>query len=125
MNLDEREKYGRDEPNFQDESQDTNRRFNDQQNSLENDDDLEDDDLNEDDLNNDNFDDDDDDDFDEDSNTDEDDFDDVDDDDLEEDGDLDDDDEEEDESTRNGDLYKDIDLSLLDNVNPKRQKSVW
>lgn len=80
MNLDEIEKFGRDEPIFQDEKnqydgQDINRQFNDPRNDI---DDEEDDD---DDLE----------DIDEDSR-DDDDYDDVDDDDLEKDGDLDDDD---------------------------------
>ncbi|OXA75743.1 hypothetical protein SAMN05444397_11247 [Flavobacterium aquidurense] len=86
MNRDDTERFGRDEPNFQDENQyddqDINRQFNDPANDI---DDEEEDDN--------------------------DDYSDVDDDDLEKDGDLDDDDE---DDNRPGDLYKDVDLSLLE-----------
>ena len=108
MNLDETEKFGRDEPNFQDENtfddQELNRQFNDTRNDIDED---------EDDL----------DDIDEDIRNDEDDFDDVDDDDLEKDGDLDDDDADDlEETDRPGDLYKDVDLSLQDEVNQDREE---
>jgi hypothetical protein len=111
MNIDDKEMYGRDEPNFQDENKyddtDINRQFNDQRNDIDDDED-EDDDL---------------DDLDEDIRNDEEDYDDVDDDDLEEDGDLDDDDDDDlEETDRPGDLYKDVDLSLQDEINQDREE---
>lgn len=106
MNIDEREKFGRDEPNFQDENryddEDINRQFSDPLNDIDDDDDL--------------------DDIDEESRDEDDDYADVDDDDLEKDGDLDDDDDDLKDTDRPGDLYKDVDLSLQDEVNQDREE---
>lgn len=106
MNIEELEKFGRDEPIFQDENQyddrNLNRQFNDIDNNRSDDDDL--------------------DDIDEESRDDEDDYDDVDDDDLEKDGDLDDDDDDLQDTDRKGHLYKDVDLSLQDEINQDREE---
>lgn len=134
--IDDREKFGRDEPNFQDEyldddrnaalddgvidaeNQDLNRQFNSIDNERNDEEDFGT--------------------IDEESRDDEEDFDEFEDDDLEEDGDLDDDDlddddldeddfddEDEDdleENNRKGDLYKDVDLSLQDEINQDQEE---
>ena len=129
MNINDRENFGRDEPNFQDEYLDYDRNaalddgpindeninLNRQFNSIDNQND-------EDDFGT----------IDEESRDDEEDFDAVSDDDLEEDGDLDDDDldddfdddddEDLDENDRQGDLYKDVDLSLQDEINQDQEE---
>jgi hypothetical protein len=105
MNIDDNEKFGRDEPTFQDENpygEDLNRQFKDIDNNRNDEDDY--------------------DDIDKESRDDEEDYDDVDDDDLEEDGDLDDDDDDLEDTDRPGDLYKDVDLSLQDEVNQDREE---
>ena len=126
MNIDENEKFGRDEPNFQDEYLDDDR------NAALDDGGIDDEDPNlnpqfNDIANNRNdenaFDE-----IDKESRDDEEDFDDVNDDDLEKDGDLDDDDNLDDDeddledTDRPGDLYKDVDLSLQDEVNQDREE---
>lgn len=129
--IDDKGKFGRDEPNFQDEyldddrnaalddgvidaeNQDLNQQFNSIDNERPNEDDFGT--------------------IDEESRDDEEDFDDVDDDDLEEDGDLDDEDLEDDfddeddevdleENNRKGDLYTDVDLSLQDEINQDQEE---
>ena len=128
MILDDKEKFGRNEPNFQDEYLDDDRNaalddgpinddntaLNQQFNSIDNERNDEDD-----------FDE-----IDEESRDDDEDFDAVEDDDLEEDGDLDNDDFDDDEdfeeddldeNSRKGDLYKDVDLSLHDDINQDHQ----
>lgn len=129
--MDDKGKFGRDEPNFQDEyldddrnaalddgvidaeNQDLNQQFNSIDNERPNEDDFGT--------------------IDEESRDDEEDFDDVDDDDLEEDGDLDDEDLEDDfddeddevdleENNRKGDLYTDVDLSLQDEINQDQEE---
>lgn len=88
MNIDDNEKFGRDEPNFQDEIQyddtDLNRQFNDIDDNRNDEDDL--------------------DDIDEESRDDEEDYDELDDDDLEEDGDLDHDEDDLEDTDRPGNL---------------------
>lgn len=108
MNIDEREKFGRDEPNFQDEyldddrnaalddgviddeDQNLNRQFNDIDNNRNDEDDV--------------------DAIDKESRNDEEDYDDIDDDDDLE------------ETDQSGDLYKDVDLSLQDEINQDREE---